>query len=212
MNIAAFCGVFYFPNNQKESYMTRILQIRRGTTAQNNEFTGLPGELSFDTTSKTLRVHDGETMGGIEMALRSEVPNHSDDDKPFDINSVPDEFWQNIMETYTLPSIQQVVGDLKPVTNGSYIECDFDGIADPKFATASLVCQTPEAGYSIDSIVPAFGIGARSCPAPYTYTDENGTHVRLFVAGENFWVNHHVEGTAINITNSKWAVRFAVWY
>lgn len=44
--------------------MTRVLQLRRGTTAQNNNFTGLPGEITFDMDAKTVRIHDGETLGG----------------------------------------------------------------------------------------------------------------------------------------------------
>lgn len=45
--------------------MTRtIIQLYRGTTAQNDAFTGAAGELSFDTTLNQVRVHDGSTQGG----------------------------------------------------------------------------------------------------------------------------------------------------
>lgn len=44
------------------------LQIKRGTQTQNETFIGLPGELTMDTDSKTLRLHDGETPGGIVIA------------------------------------------------------------------------------------------------------------------------------------------------
>lgn len=45
--------------------MTRtIIQLYRGTTAQNDAFTGSAGELSFDTTTNQVRVHDGTTVGG----------------------------------------------------------------------------------------------------------------------------------------------------
>jgi len=47
--------------------MPTQLQLRRGTTAQNNAFTGAAGELSYDTTVDTIRVHDGTTAGGFEM-------------------------------------------------------------------------------------------------------------------------------------------------
>ena len=49
--------------------MPTILQLRRGTTAQNNAFTGSAGELTFNTTTKSLRAHDGTTAGGAEMML-----------------------------------------------------------------------------------------------------------------------------------------------
>ena len=53
--------------------MTRVLQVRRGNTAQNNDFTGLVGEITMDTDAKTLRVHDGETIGGIALARASDI-------------------------------------------------------------------------------------------------------------------------------------------
>lgn len=42
----------------------RIIQVYRGTTAQNDSFTGEAGELSMDTTKNELRLHDGSTAGG----------------------------------------------------------------------------------------------------------------------------------------------------
>ena len=47
--------------------MATALQLRRGTTAQNNSFTGAAGELSYDTATEGLRVHDGSTAGGFEI-------------------------------------------------------------------------------------------------------------------------------------------------
>jgi len=40
------------------------VQLRRGTSAQNNSFTGAVGEVTVNTTDSTLRVHDGATAGG----------------------------------------------------------------------------------------------------------------------------------------------------
>lgn len=45
--------------------MAGRLQLRRGTTAQNNAFTGAVGELTFDTDTNGVRVHDGHTQGGF---------------------------------------------------------------------------------------------------------------------------------------------------
>ena len=47
--------------------MPTVVQFRRGTTAQNNAFTGAAGELSVDTTLGTIRVHNG-TVGGNILA------------------------------------------------------------------------------------------------------------------------------------------------
>jgi hypothetical protein len=44
--------------------MATQVQFRRGTTTQNNAFTGAAGEITYDTQVKTLRLHDGTTAGG----------------------------------------------------------------------------------------------------------------------------------------------------
>ena len=44
------------------------IQLRSGTTTEHNTFTGANGEVTVDTTNKTLRVHDGSTVGGTILA------------------------------------------------------------------------------------------------------------------------------------------------
>lgn len=41
------------------------VQIRRGTTSENNAFIGASGEITCDTEAHTLRIHDGTTAGGF---------------------------------------------------------------------------------------------------------------------------------------------------
>jgi len=48
--------------------MATQLQIRRGTTAQMNAFTGAEGELAVNTSTDTVHVHDGATAGGFALA------------------------------------------------------------------------------------------------------------------------------------------------
>jgi len=45
------------------------IQFRRGTTTEHSSFTGLLGEVTVDTTKKTIVVHDGSTAGGFALAL-----------------------------------------------------------------------------------------------------------------------------------------------
>jgi hypothetical protein len=45
------------------------IQFRRGTTTEHSSFTGLLGEVTVDTTKKTVVVHDGSTAGGTPLAL-----------------------------------------------------------------------------------------------------------------------------------------------
>lgn len=49
------------------------LQLRRGTTAENDAFTGAQGELTIDTDLNQLRVHDGTTPGGRKVPLLTGV-------------------------------------------------------------------------------------------------------------------------------------------
>ena len=47
--------------------MPTQLQLRRGTTSQNDSFTGAVGEVTVDTGTESLRIHDGSTGGGFEV-------------------------------------------------------------------------------------------------------------------------------------------------
>lgn len=46
---------------------------KRGDGAVNDAYTGVPGEITVDMDAKTVRVHDGETTGGIAMARVADV-------------------------------------------------------------------------------------------------------------------------------------------
>lgn len=51
--------------------MAKQIQLRRGTSAENDTFTGAVGEITYDSTNKTLRVHDGTTAGGTKIVALS---------------------------------------------------------------------------------------------------------------------------------------------
>lgn len=53
------------------------VQLRRGTTAENDAFTGAEGELVYDTEKKQLRIHDGERVGGHQISTKFPVPDYS---------------------------------------------------------------------------------------------------------------------------------------
>ena len=48
--------------------MATQVQFRRGTATQNNAFTGSEGELSVNLSNYSLRLHDGVSSGGYEIA------------------------------------------------------------------------------------------------------------------------------------------------
>ena len=52
------------------------VQFRRGTATEHNSFTGAAGEVTVNTTNASLRIHDGSTAGGTEMA-RADLTNIS---------------------------------------------------------------------------------------------------------------------------------------
>lgn len=84
--------------------MSEQWQIRRGTTAENDNFTGAEGEITMDTDKKQLRVHDGQTQGGktipdIGMILNAILPDYN---AGVSISSWP----------YTVQSIGWVKGDI----------------------------------------------------------------------------------------------------
>ncbi len=54
--------------------MATQVQFRRGTATQNNNFTGANGELSVNLNNYSIRLHDGVSAGGYEMA-RSNLSN-----------------------------------------------------------------------------------------------------------------------------------------
>ena len=53
--------------------MATTIQLRRGTAAAHSTFTGALGEITFDTTNKTLRAHDASVVGGTRLAIYDEV-------------------------------------------------------------------------------------------------------------------------------------------
>lgn len=57
--------------------MARQIQLRRGTAAQHENFTGADGEVTVDTTNHTLRVHDGQTLGGTAL-MRADAMDAAD--------------------------------------------------------------------------------------------------------------------------------------
>lgn len=60
--------------------MSTQVQLRRGTSEQNNQFVGAIGEVTYCTDTKELRVHDGQTIGGgmLPSIIRFKTPSQDD--------------------------------------------------------------------------------------------------------------------------------------
>ncbi len=63
------------------------LQLRRGTSAENNVFTGAVGELTMDTDTNGLRIHDGSTVGGIPIPTADTADYVVEWQVPTDLNN-----------------------------------------------------------------------------------------------------------------------------
>ncbi len=188
--------------------MTRVLQIRRGTTAENDDFTGMIGEITMDTDAKTLRVHDGETLGGFTLAR---ADNAATNTGTFDINTVPDEFWAKIVAKHTTtPMVETTPCPIN--SNCSYLNYIVGGDAKPRHVQVALVCQKPDAGYAVGDEVWAFGIGARANPMPNWMIDQDGLHLCLMVGHEKYWASHRDTGETTALTDANWCVLFRVYY
>ena len=55
--------------------MSKLLQLRGGTTSEHSSFTGAVREVTVDTTKDTLVVHDGATAGGFPLLKEGDVTN-----------------------------------------------------------------------------------------------------------------------------------------
>lgn len=53
---------------------TYHLQLLRGVTSKTQSYTGLEGELVYDTQGKNLFIHDGATTGGMQIARMTNIP------------------------------------------------------------------------------------------------------------------------------------------
>lgn len=190
--------------------MTRVLQIRRGTTADNDNFTGMPGEITMDTDNKTLRVHDGETLGGFALMRADNAANSSG---KFDITTVSDEFWADVIAQHS-PVLHSVyVSEQIPMNSKvAYSNCIVGDIPVPQFVRVALVCKIDQAGFHAGDEVWNFGIGEYANPCPNCFLDNNGVNVRLMVGTQAYWTAHHETGVRTELTDENWSILFRVYY
>lgn len=133
--------------------MTRILQVRRGTTAQHDNFTGMPGEITMDTDEKTLRIHDGSSAGGYDIA-RADLSNIDTDalatGASIYAESIPATFWDALFREYNLTQNIFAISTPCAITATPYIQYIFDTLPtfnlEQTITDAVLICQSPAAG------------------------------------------------------------------
>jgi hypothetical protein len=91
---------------------SKEVRMRRGTTLENNAYTGPEGEVTVDTEVKTLRVQDGVTVGGNALALSN--LNNVPEDTDFETRLIQrvSEMIQNGGEVYPVGNIRASFVDL----------------------------------------------------------------------------------------------------
>lgn len=137
--------------------MAKLLQIRRGNSNQHENFVGAAGEITMDTTAgaETIRVHNGETLGGIPLA-RADMTNidlaglaraltefgfggisgdsggestgGSDGGSgggTTDLSGVPAEFWMDLFAAHNLRPVRFFDGAPIPLAGSSYVQQTF---------------------------------------------------------------------------------------
>ncbi len=73
------CGMNMDDILQTDKNARRLL-LKRGNGAENDGYVGLLGEVTVDTDVSALRVHDGQTSGGIPVARMADIPDVSSAD------------------------------------------------------------------------------------------------------------------------------------
>ena len=121
--------------------MPTQVQFRRGTTAQNNSFTGAAGEISVNTSNNTIRVHDGTTAGGFELAKRGNV---------------------SVLTTGTSAELAAVISD--ETGSGALVFATSPVLLTPNIGTPSYAVLTNATGLPVSGITAstssAIGVGS----------------------------------------------------
>lgn len=136
--------------------MSRQIQIRRGSATEHENFTGAIGEITMDTTNKTLRVHDGETVGGIPL-MRADTMAYAT---------------ATTGETYAGNRIW-FSEDVSPSTDENTVLEHNLNLGQPFMATAVLYLKfiTGAAGYESGDIISQFNI------TPQILAQSDGTQI-----------------------------------
>src|SRR6056297_3332387 len=130
--------------------MTSQVQFRKGTDSQSNAFTGALAEVTVDTTTKTLRVHDGATPGGSELVNLSS---------------------EQTLESKTINALTltgSLTANSSTGSSGQYLESTSDGVQWSNIDTASIsngnssVSVTESANVTVsitDTVAATFSTG-----------------------------------------------------
>lgn len=104
--------------------MSRSIQLRRGTAAEHENFIGKVGEVTMDTTNKTLRVHDGETVGGTALTKQQELFNGLNNKLNIDLDNMSNTAKATLVSLCMPDYANQVYAE--NISRGTKITCPKD--------------------------------------------------------------------------------------
>lgn len=137
--------------------MAKQVKRRRGTAADHSTFIGAIGEITYVTDEKTLRLHDGVTMGGIPVGGGSGAWE--------DITGKPDTLAGfGITDAYSIPQIDALLGSKADKTN-TYTITQVDGLLAVKASSSDLALTDAKAdaaltaidGLAVENVIPISG-------------------------------------------------------
>ena len=117
--------------------MPTQVQFRRGSTAQNNAFTGAVGEITVDTDLDVLRVHDGSSAGGFATvgATTIQTITNKSYDNPRIINNI-------VFEGSTDDAYETILNVVDPTADRVIVLPNADGTVVLRSTTDTLTNKT----------------------------------------------------------------------
>ena len=181
--------------------MSKLLQLRGGTTAEHASFTGAVREVTVDTTKDTLVIHDGTTLGGfalprtdaeiraaVEAATDSNVFTDADHTK---LNGI--EAAATADQTKADIDALNIDADLLDGQHGTY----YTGYTDT--AVANLVASSPATLDTLNELAAALG----NDPS-FATTVTNSIAAKLPLAGGTVTGNVNVVSLGITGGTLPW--------
>jgi hypothetical protein len=173
------------------------LQLRRETAATHTTLTGLEGELAYESTNVRLKVHDGLTPGGKDVAFLEDIPGPS---------NLTGYARKNQAETFT--STLAVTGNLtgsaqvqmkkgRIINTGSVgsskvmlsIEGDSDALQIINYSAGDYEIKNPGRGNSIRITDSTAGVQFRTNSATRLIINDAGIEVtgNILLNGNTLW-------------------------
>ena len=173
--------------------MSIEVKLRRGTANQHSSFTGAIGEVTVDLTNDTLRVHDGQLVGGHRLAKYSELTSFASVENGMEIvlstpsdgslvtNAAYPDFTANTKVTDAIDILNQVIDNVR---NDTFVK-SVSFVAD---TTSGGAGTTVTLTTTVDGNANQFEINWGDGSANVVTSDSTPSHTYSTNAGSPFTV------------------------